>query len=119
MFTNRRNLGTGRLLVLWGGLVVGMWGLGGLAWSAGDSSSPPVQDAPAASSAPSGNAGAGAEERGRGGHPGRKACAEDAKRLCGGIKPGEGRIAQCLKEHTQDLSPACAETMQQRGKHRR
>lgn len=110
--------GTCRLVVFWGGLVVGMLGTTSLAWSAGDAAVPSVQDAPAASSSPSGTAGAGAEERGRGGRPGRKACAEDVKRLCAGIKPGEGRIVQCLKEHSQDLSPVCAETMQQRGKRR-
>ncbi|MBP6606684.1 MAG: hypothetical protein KA240_13440 [Nitrospira sp.] len=47
-----------------------------------------------------------------------KACAEDVKTLCSGIKPGEGRIIQCLKAHRQEISPSCSEMMQQRGKHR-
>jgi hypothetical protein len=53
---------------------------------------------------------------GKGRHPGRKACHEDVKKFCGEVKPGEGRIIQCLKQHSQELSPACAEQMQQRGK---
>ncbi|MBS0180331.1 MAG: cysteine rich repeat-containing protein [Nitrospira sp.] len=107
-----------RKIVLVGGFVTAMVGAHGFAWSAGDPHAPPTQDAPAASSVPSNADGAGAEDRGRGGRQGRKACAEDVKKLCAGIKPGEGRIVQCLKEHTQDLSPACADTMQQRGKRR-
>lgn len=34
-------------------------------------------------------------------------CAEDAAKLCKGIQQGEGRVAQCLKEHSNELSPAC------------
>jgi hypothetical protein len=34
-------------------------------------------------------------------------CREDAKRLCAGIEPGEGRIVKCLKEHEAQVSPAC------------
>lgn len=36
-----------------------------------------------------------------------KPCVEDAERLCKGMQAGEGRIARCLKEHTNELSPAC------------
>lgn len=108
---------TTRLVLFMGGVAVGMAGVGNLAWSAGEPSTPPAQDAPAAS-APSPSGGAAPEERGRGGRGGRKACAEDVKRLCAGIKPGEGRIVQCLKEHAQDLSSTCAQTMQQRGARR-
>ncbi|MBS0170183.1 MAG: cysteine rich repeat-containing protein [Nitrospira sp.] len=118
MGMDREIRGTARLLVLAGGLMVGLWLGAGLAWSA-DSSTPPAQDAPAASAPPSSGAGgAGPEERGRGGHGAKKACAEDVKRLCAGVKPGEGRIVQCLKEHAQDLSSTCAQTMQQRGPRR-
>ncbi|MCS6329131.1 MAG: hypothetical protein H8K06_18895 [Nitrospira sp.] len=107
-----------RLVGLLGGVVLGISGASGVAWSAGDAATPSGQDAPAVSSAPSDANGAGAEERRRGGRPGRKACAEDVTRLCANVKPGEGRIAQCLKAHTQDLSPTCAETVQQRSKRR-
>lgn len=34
-------------------------------------------------------------------------CADDAKRLCAAVKPGEGRIAACLKENEANLSEAC------------
>jgi len=34
-------------------------------------------------------------------------CAGDAAKFCKDVKPGGGRIANCLKEHEKDLSPAC------------
>ncbi len=34
-------------------------------------------------------------------------CAEDAAKLCKGVQQGEGRVARCLKEHANELSPAC------------
>ena len=34
-------------------------------------------------------------------------CVEDAEKLCKGIQAGQGRLAQCLKEHSNQLSPAC------------
>lgn len=118
MPTARECLRTAMLVVLCSGSVIGLSGMYGSVWAGSDASSLPNQDSPAASPESSGSAGKGSEERGRGLHPGRKACAEDVKKLCSGVKPGEGRIAQCLKEHVQDLSPNCAGTMQQRGKHR-
>jgi hypothetical protein len=36
-----------------------------------------------------------------------KACAADAAKLCKGMRPGQGRVAKCLKEHENELSPAC------------
>lgn len=47
---------------------------------------------------------AGAEEQ-------SKPCADDAARLCKGMQPGGGRIANCLREHRDELSPACKERM--------
>lgn len=35
-----------------------------------------------------------------------KPCMADAARLCSGIEPGAKQVA-CLKEHKQELSPAC------------
>ncbi len=49
-------------------------------------------------------AAAPAEESGR-------PCADDAAKLCKGVQPGEGRIVQCLREHKDQLSPACKENI--------
>jgi len=35
------------------------------------------------------------------------ACSEDIQKFCKDLQPGGGRIAKCLKEHANDLSPAC------------
>lgn len=34
-------------------------------------------------------------------------CAQDLKTICKGIKPGEGRLAACLKNNVNKLSPGC------------
>jgi len=36
-----------------------------------------------------------------------QACRDDVHRLCGDVSPGKGRIARCLKEHGDELSPEC------------
>lgn len=41
-----------------------------------------------------------------------KPCAEDVANFCKGVQPGQGRLAQCLKEHSNELSPACKENIQ-------
>jgi len=38
---------------------------------------------------------------------GSHACRADAKRMCGGTKPGGGRLLVCLKDHEAELSPGC------------
>lgn len=38
---------------------------------------------------------------------GKGPCAEDAAKFCKDVKPGEGRLAACLKEHEKELSKAC------------
>lgn len=38
-----------------------------------------------------------------------RACGADARELCKGVRPGEGRIAACMKQNMQKLSPDCAE----------
>lgn len=36
-----------------------------------------------------------------------KACREDIKTLCNGVKPGEGRMAACLKDNADKVSEGC------------
>jgi hypothetical protein len=36
-----------------------------------------------------------------------KACKADTEKLCPGMKPGDGKIGACMKEHSAELSPDC------------
>lgn len=36
-----------------------------------------------------------------------KPCAGDVEKFCKGVEPGQGRIAKCMKEHEEELTPAC------------
>lgn len=36
-----------------------------------------------------------------------QACSDDVQKYCKDVKPGQGRIVKCLKEHEKDLSPEC------------
>jgi hypothetical protein len=40
-----------------------------------------------------------------------QACKPDLAKFCPGIKPGGGRIAECLKQHEAELAPACQATV--------
>jgi hypothetical protein len=40
-----------------------------------------------------------------------RACREDARRLCSDLKPGDGRVAQCLTQHQAELSQGCANSL--------
>ena len=42
---------------------------------------------------------------------GMRACRADAQKLCKDVKPGGARIADCLRDHQSELSPACAAQM--------
>ena len=37
----------------------------------------------------------------------RSACAEDVAKYCKDVKPGKGAIADCLKQHNNELSGSC------------
>jgi hypothetical protein len=37
----------------------------------------------------------------------RQACAADITQLCGEVKPGDGRLKACIKEHFGQLSASC------------
>jgi hypothetical protein len=47
----------------------------------------------------------------------RKACDEDVKKLCPDIRPGGGRIMQCLHGQESNLSPACRQALGPRSSH--
>jgi hypothetical protein len=48
-----------------------------------------------------------------GGKAGRdRVCAEDAKKFCSNVRPGAGRMYQCLTSHSAELAPACRERME-------
>jgi Cysteine rich repeat len=38
-------------------------------------------------------------------------CRSDLEKHCANVEMGEGRVAQCLKDHTSELSPGCAQAL--------
>ena len=52
-----------------------------------------------------------AADAGAQGRKGEGPCAADAKKFCGDVKPGGGRVAKCMKGHEAELSPACQAEM--------
>ncbi len=40
-------------------------------------------------------------------------CMADAARLCPGVEPGGGAQVTCLKQHKEELSPACKKKVMQ------
>lgn len=44
-----------------------------------------------------------------------QACRADYRKLCPGIQPGGGRVAECLKGHEAELTPACKAAVDQLG----
>lgn len=49
---------------------------------------------------------------------GKGPCSEDAAKFCKDVKPGEGRVKACLKEHEKDLSAACRDRQARSGEKR-
>ena len=47
------------------------------------------------------------------------ACREDAEKFCAGIEPGGGRVAMCLEQNFESLSPGCKQVMEQAKSRRR
>ena len=43
---------------------------------------------------------------------GENPCKADFERLCGNVKPGQGRIQACLKQHKDEISPECKAFLQ-------
>jgi hypothetical protein len=44
----------------------------------------------------------------------RGSCSKDIAKFCKDVKPGGGRILDCLKQHEKDLSAACKEQVTKR-----
>ena len=44
----------------------------------------------------------------------QQACTGDMEKFCKDVQPGGGRILKCLREHTQELSPACRKITEKR-----
>lgn len=42
----------------------------------------------------------------------RKACVADTKQFCSNVKAGDGRLAQCMRDHAADLSAPCKTALQ-------
>jgi cysteine rich repeat protein len=40
------------------------------------------------------------------------ACRQDMQTFCAGVKPGEGRVVQCLRERQSDISGECKSSLQ-------
>ncbi|MFL5285017.1 MAG: cysteine rich repeat-containing protein [Rhodopila sp.] len=40
-------------------------------------------------------------------------CKADTERLCSDVRPGGGRLEQCLKAHENDISVGCAKELKQ------
>jgi len=61
---------------------------------------------PALAQQPTDRAAAGKRSAGR-----DRVCVEDAKKFCGNVRPGGGRVYQCLASHDAELAPACREQL--------
>ena len=62
---------------------------------------------PALAQQPTDKAAAGKRGAGR-----DRVCVEDAKKFCSKVRPGGGRMYQCLSSHSAELAPACREQME-------
>ncbi len=41
----------------------------------------------------------------------RSACSDDVQKLCPNVKPGGGRIKDCMVAHKDELSPTCRDAL--------
>jgi hypothetical protein len=47
--------------------------------------------------------------------PPRQACRADFQKFCADVRPGSGRVAQCLLEHKDKLSSGCRDALEKVG----
>ena len=52
-----------------------------------------------------------AQPKGKSAKAGDRVCAEDAKKFCSKVRPGGGRVYQCMMGHEGELAPACRERL--------
>ena len=54
---------------------------------------------------------ASAQQKGKSAKGEDRVCAEDAKKFCSKVRPGGGRVYQCMTSHENELAPACRERL--------
>jgi len=47
-------------------------------------------------------------------HKMREACEADIKQFCSNVKPGGGRIVQCLEQHQKEVSQGCNQFLEKK-----
>ena len=57
------------------------------------------------------NSGLAQQPAQKGAKGGERVCREDAKKFCSNVRPGGGRIYNCLTSHDAELAPACREQL--------
>ena len=55
--------------------------------------------------------GAMAQKMGAGARVVLQACKPDIARFCSQVRPGQGRVKACMKEHVHELSEPCKEAL--------
>jgi hypothetical protein len=81
-------------------------------------SPPPAASAPAASNPTPSSPPPGGQKMEKMQHM-RQACAADVKKFCAQVKPGGGRIVECLDEHSKDVSDECYDLLEKRAQPRK
>lgn len=61
------------------------------------------------------NATPGAPRPAKGAGP--RGCQADVEKLCKDVPPGQGRVFECLKSHSDQLSPECKTMLDARARH--
>lgn len=75
---------------------------------------PPQMQAPATPEAPPPQGKGKGMRRKQAMHRMKEACGADIKNFCADVKPGEGRIVQCLEQHQAEVSQPCNQLLTKR-----